>query len=1217
MMRLCAWATGVALACTAGQSAPLRPPAVPLVTHDPYFSIWSPADKLTDADTVHWTGKPHRLTSLVRIDGKAFRIMGTSPTNVPALPQTGLEVTPTRTIYTFEGEGVRLTLTFMTPALPDDLEVCSRPVTYVTWEAKAMDGKDHEVAVYLDASPEIAVNQRAQSVKLEYPHVKGLSVLAVGSVEQSVLKKKGDDLRIDWGHLLVAARDFGAVSPPFSGQYAFCWGADAGRYPEAWALARGSLASKVAGNTFSIDDPPSSYPPALAVPPPFARGELPVRLAFSFDFGDVGVAPVSRWLMLAYDDEFSIKYFRKNLRPYWRRNGDDAAALLKKAGADYESLKQRCEKFDDELMADLCKVGGEKYAQLCALAYRQTFAGNKIVADANGQPLMFPKENFSNGCIGTVDVLFPQAPFFLVFSPALTKAMLVPILDYASSPRWPYGYAPHDLGTYPHATGQVYGMGGGDGQRMPVEESGNMLIMLAALAKHEGNADLAKNYWPMLKTWADYLVTDGLDPTNQLCSADMFGHLPRNANLALKAIIGIGGFGHLCELAGKPDDAKKYLGIARDYAAKWQELAKDDGHTRLAYHMAGTWAMKHNLIWDRILAGSRRESAHTSPGQNSAPTNVVGYDPLFPDSVGDAEVAWYLKVGKKYGLPVDNRTDTCLIDWALWSIAPARSDADFQALLDPIWRYANETPSRVPLSDWFITTNAKQKGMQARPVVGGIFIKLLSDPATWQKWAKRGVNTSGPWAPIPIGGVAKEVVPTAQTAQVKWRSTLEQPADDWTKPGFDASAWKEGVGGFGTKGTPGAIIGTEWKTKQIWLRREFTLPDRALKNPRLLLIYDEDPEVYLNGVLAAKLTGWATSYDEADIAPAALATLKPGTNVIAVRASQTYGGQCVDVGLAEESDPAKPAPKPTAARSTLPGLRKLMDTPLRDTSLCRGPDGTWYLTGTVEPFWAYNEGIKVWSSQDLTNWTALGFVWKYGGSPWHKPYLEKKKPLWAPEIHFLKGTFWLTYSIPGWDGTGKTSGCGLLKSTTGKPEGPYQDMQPNERLGDEIDASLFQDDDGSVYFLWHSGKIAKMKPDLSGLAEPYRWLKTTTTDPNPKHHSGLCAGIFGTGSFDHVGYEGMFIFKANGRYYLDCSENFEGRYSCTITTSTNLFGPYGERYEALPHCGHNMFFKDDQGHWWSSYFGSDGQAPWRERAGILPVELGADGKVRPAGDGLR
>ncbi len=298
------------------------------------------------------------------------------------------------------------------------------------------------------------------------------------------------------------------------------------------------------------------------------------------------------------------------------------------------------------------------------------------------------------------------------------------------------------------------------------------------------------------------------------------------------------------------------------------------------------------------------------------------------------------------------------------------------------------------------------------------------------------------------------------------------------------------------------------------------------------------------------------------------------------------------------------------AGEKLPGLRKLMETPLRDTSICRAPDGHYYMTGTVEPFYGFNEGIKLWRSPDLNQWEPLGFVWKYGGSPWHKPYLNKKMSLWAPEAHYLKGTFWLTYSLPGWDGTGKTSGTGLLKSTTGKPEGPYVDMQPEERIGDEIDASLFQDDDGAVYFLWHSGKIARMKPDMSGLAEPYRWLKSSTVDSDPKHHSGLCAGIFGKDSFDHVGYEGMFLFKENGRYYLCCAENFDGRYSCTIAAATNLYGPYGERYEALPHAGHNVFFKDDRGQWWSTYFGSDGKAPWQERPGIFPVEFDTDSRVR-------
>jgi beta-xylosidase len=742
--------------------------------------------------------------------------------------------------------------------------------------------------------------------------------------------------------------------------------------------------------------------------------------------------------------------------------------------------------------------------------------------------------------------------------------------------------------------------------------------------------------------------------------------------------------------------------------------------------------------------------------------------------------------------------------------------------------------------------------------------------------------------------VASPLLPTAETAAAIWRFTIQQPAAGWAEAGFNDQAWREGKAGFGLADTPNAIIGTEWSTSDIWLRREFSLPDKQPESLALRLHHDEDVEVYFNGKLAVTLAGFTTDYENFPLGPEALTALKPGRNLMAIHCRQTTGGQYIDAGLVQDTGRRPPPPalpdfhadphiaefggtfyiypttdmpgwnppsfecwsskdlkhwksegiildfardlkwakgrawapciasrngkfyfyysaeqnigvavgdrpqgpfkdplgKPLVAKDTyqcqvidpmvftdddgsayfyfgngncnvvklnddmvsfdpsavkritprdfgegsfvlkrkgvyylmwsqydtrdprycvsyatsssplgpftnaannpilvqsgvvkgaghhsvvqipgrddwviayhrfhipggdgyhretclspmrfdgqgriqkvdvfepakslapggekLPGLRKLMDTPLRDTSICRGPDGTWCMTGTVEPFYGFNEGIKVWKSPDLTNWTGLGFVWKYGASPWHKPYLEKRKSLWAPEIHFLKGTFWLTYSMPGWDGPTfekmqKTSGSGLLRSTSGKPEGPYEDMQPSERLGDEIDASLFQDDDGTVYFLWHSGKIAKLKPDMSGFAEPYRWLKPTSADPNPRHHSGLCANIFGKGSFDHVGYEGMFIFKANGRYHLCCSEIFEGRYSCAISTSTNLFGPYGERYEALPHAGHNTFFKDDQGQWWSTYFGSDGQAPWQERPGVLPIEFDAADRVR-------
>lgn len=312
-------------------------------------------------------------------------------------------------------------------------------------------------------------------------------------------------------------------------------------------------------------------------------------------------------------------------------------------------------------------------------------------------------------------------------------------------------------------------------------------------------------------------------------------------------------------------------------------------------------------------------------------------------------------------------------------------------------------------------------------------------------------------------------------------------------------------------------------------------------------------------------------------------------------------------GGSKSSSPAKLPLFPTPGPVT--GLRKLSDMPLRDTSICRGPDGLWYMTGTVPPFWGYNEGIKVWKSKDMVAWQPLGMVWRYGASPWHKKFLDAKKPLWAPEIHYVKGTFWLTYSMPGWDGTAKTSGSGLLKSTSGKAEGPYVDMHPDDRLGDEIDASIFEDDDGKVYFVWHSGKIALMKDDMSGFAEPYHRIRTSEADPDPHHHSGLCAGIFGVGSFDHVGYEGAFLFKRRGTYYLACSEIFDGRYSCAIATAKHIYGPYGPRYEAIPHGGHNTFFQDERGDWWSTYFGSDDGAPWQEQPGVVPVRFDRAGRL--------
>ncbi len=680
---------------------PLRPPSVPLVACDPYFSIWSPADRLTDAETVHWTGKPHRLHSLVTVDGKAYRLMGAEPAEVPALPQTAVTALPTRTIYEFRSAEVQVTLTFMTPMLPEDLEVLSRPVTYLTWEVRPADGKEHAVAVYYDHSAEITVNTPDQAVAWSREKIGPMTALRIGSKDQAVLGRRGDDLRIDWGYLYMTA----AV---------------------AQATARQTIISgKVARQTFAAGKP---LPETDDARMPRPAGDDDPAAAAVFDLGKVGAGGAARTLVLAYDDLYSIEYFGQHLRPYWRRNGAEAADLLTASVREFDALARRCKAFDEELMADLTKAGGEKYARLAALAYRQAQAGNKLAADSNGQPLLFPKECFSNGCIATVDVIYPMAPQFLLFNRNLAKAMLQPILDYAASPRWKFPFAPHDLGQYPKANGQRYGGGEKtETNQMPVEESGNMLILLAALAQAEGNANYVAPYWTVLTKWADYLKEKGFDPENQLCTDDFAGHLAHNVNLSAKAIIALAAYAYLCDLRGEPDRAAAYRNLAREFAARWAKEADDGDHYRLALDRPGTWSQKYNLVWDRIL----------------------GFN-LFPAEVLRKEMAFYRRTQNRYGLPLDNRKLYTKLDWTIWTASLTGSPEDFAAVLGPVYDFLNETPDRIPMTDWYTTDTAKKVGFQARPVVGGVFIRMLYDRDAWKKWAGRDKTACANWAPLPV-----------------------------------------------------------------------------------------------------------------------------------------------------------------------------------------------------------------------------------------------------------------------------------------------------------------------------------------------------------------------------------------------------------------------------------------------------------------------------------
>ena len=666
---------------------PFRPPAVPLVTHDPYFSAWSFSDTLTETEVRHWTGTKFGLCGLVRIDGQTFRCIGAHPPDVPAMAQTGLEVTATRTSYDFEAAGVRLTLSFLSPLLPHDLDILARPVTYLSWEARATDGGTHEVAVYLHVQGEWVVNTASQAVVSARYHQPGMDVVRMGSAKQPVLETAGDNLRIDWGYVYLAV-------PQEAGSVTALIEADPGRqaFAETGTLPDADL---------------------IAAPRP-AHDGWPV-LACALPLGAVSAKPVSRHILLAYDDVFSIEYFYRKIRPYWRRDGWGIAELLQAAAQDYPALTTRCADFDAEIAQDLRQVGGEKFAMLCALAFRQCIAAHKLAVDFDGTALFLSKENFSNGCIATVDVTYPSAPFFLLFNPDLLRAMLTPILDYATTSRWRFPFAPHDLGTYPLCNGQVYGGGErSEADQMPVEECGNMLILLAALTQVDGHTGYAEKYWPLLALWADYLREKGLDPENQLCTDDFAGHLAHNVNLSLKAIMGLGSFAGLCEKTGRVEEAAAYRRTAQTMADEWVQMAGDGDHYRLAFDKPGTWSQKYNLVWDTLLG------LH-----------------LFSPEVARKEVAFYKTKQNVYGLPLDSRSDYTKLDWIVWTATLAEDPADFAALTAPLYTWADETPARVPLTDWYWTTDGKKAGFQARSVVGGLYIPLLKDAGIWSKWTAR------------------------------------------------------------------------------------------------------------------------------------------------------------------------------------------------------------------------------------------------------------------------------------------------------------------------------------------------------------------------------------------------------------------------------------------------------------------------------------------------
>ena len=640
----------------------LRAPAIPLITVDPYFSVWAVNEKLNYETTKHWTGSDMTLFGTITTDGEEMSFLGYNR-DYKKMKQTEMDIDALSTRYTFENGKIRLFVKFMTPLLLDDYDLMSRPVSYMIVKYESIDGKAHDVKLSISVSDEICLNHGKESpVVAENFDTDNVHGMRMGNSVQKPLEKAADNLRIDWGYFYL-----GIDSETIEREYS--------QVPY-WKPSKVIVKAKLDADT-------------------------------------------EKKVLFAYDDNKSICYFGNHLTSYWNKDGESILSVMDKAITDFTEINARCDAFSDCLVAEAYIAGGEKYADLLSLAYRQVVAAHKLAVDENGELLFVSKECFSGGFASTVDVSYPSIPLFLRYNPELVKAMMRPVYRFAASEAWKYDFAPHDLGMYPQLNGQLYGYDKKTGDfreisQMPVEECGNMIIMEAAVAIAEENADFAKSHIEVLEGWCHYLFEHGDDPGNQLCTDDFAGHLAHNCNLSLKAIMGIMGMSIIYRLLGETKKSTEYKNKARKMANSWCERAKNsDGSYKLAFDIENSYSMKYNMVWDKLWGSG-----------------------LFSREVIDAEIKSNLTKFNEYGMPLDSRTEYTKSDWAVWTATLSNSLSDFKKFINPIWKAYNEMSTRVPMTDWYDTVSGLLVEFVNRTVQGGLYIKMLDKTGIMKKYKK-------------------------------------------------------------------------------------------------------------------------------------------------------------------------------------------------------------------------------------------------------------------------------------------------------------------------------------------------------------------------------------------------------------------------------------------------------------------------------------------------
>ncbi|KAI1429181.1 glutaminase GtaA [Xylaria sp. FL1777] len=673
------------LALGASTFSPARPPAIPLAVKAPYLNTWLNVGSdggnggyLAGEWPVLWTQHITAWTGMIRVDGTTYQWMGAVP-NSQNVNQTEFSYTSTRSNFVMDvGGKVEMNITFLSPVTPNDLKRQSLPFSYLDVDVHSLDGDSHDVQLYADVSGEWASGDLNAVIEWDYGTSDGVAYHKFYRQSQTEITESSE--LPNWGTFYWSTGDSDALTFQSSSD----------------VIVRGAFKDNgVLPNTKD-----TSF---RAV-----NNNWPV-FGLAKDLGSVGGDSVNTLFTIGITQDNAVQLLGagSGLTTYpslWTSYFDSDLAAVTFFYNDYETAAGLATDLDDKVASDSIAAGGQDYLTITSLSVRQTFGALQFTG-TDSDPLVFLKEISSNSDIQTVDVIFPAIPLILYTNPNLLNYLLKPLFLNQENGHYPNTNAIHDLGTFPLAKGYP----DGTDEPQPLEECGNMIIMVLAYAQRTDDTDYLNQHYEILQKWAGYLVDESLIPADQISTDDFAGSLANQTNLAIKGIIGLRAMAEISDLTGHADDAASYLDTANSYIDQWQTLginsAADPPHTTLSYGDASSHGLLYNLYANSLL----------------------GFDYDFvPQSVYDMQSAFYPTVALEYCVPLDTRHTYSKTDWQLWAAAIASEDtrSDF---ISRIASWINVTPTNRAFSDLYDCASGNYPPgitFTARPVVGGHFALL-------------------------------------------------------------------------------------------------------------------------------------------------------------------------------------------------------------------------------------------------------------------------------------------------------------------------------------------------------------------------------------------------------------------------------------------------------------------------------------------------------------